>query len=301
VLGLGGVQIEGIPVVPRDSLGLYEINAVAPEYFSTTGIRLVRGRVFAADTRLTDKFGSNEVMINERLANRFWPAGNAVGARIKAGSAGWATVVGIVHDVDLPGEGTLARANAQIYYSLPAAPRGVSLIVRSPLPILDVRTLVRDVVKSVGPGVRIGAFTTADAEVAHARSVLKFTLTLLGTFAILALVLAALGLHAVIAYSVSQRTRELGIRMALGAEARAVARMVIGEGIVLGVAGTVAGCAAALLATRLLRALLFGVEPHDPWTLAAVGAGLLVVSVAASALPAWRATRINPVDMLRTE
>jgi predicted lysophospholipase L1 biosynthesis ABC-type transport system permease subunit len=239
-------------------------------------------------------------MINERLANRFWPQGNAIGGRIKTQSK-WATVVGVVRDVDMPGTAAIARSRAQVYYPLPAAPRYLSLVVRSPLPPLEVRSLLRSAIKTTGPGVRINAFTTADAEIAHGQSVIKFTLTLLGIFALLAVVLAAVGLHAVIAYSVSQRTRELGIRMALGAEARTVARLVIGEGMVLGVLGTVVGVAASLTVTGVMRALLFGVTPSDPWTMAAVGAGLLTVSVAASAIPAWRASRINPVEMIRAE
>jgi predicted permease len=302
VIATGGIELEGIPISPSDSLNLVSMNVVTPEYFRTVGIRLVRGRVFEADPRLTDRFGSNEVMINERLANRFWKDGNAIGARIKVARWDWATVVGIVRDVDIPGAKKVRRAqDTQIYFAMPAAMRYVSLIVRTPLPIMEVRTLVRDAVKSAGAGVRITSFTTADAEVAHSQAMLKFTVTLLGIFAALALVLAAVGLHAVIAYSVSQRTRELGIRMALGAESQAVARLVIGEGLGLGLAGTIAGCAAALAATRLLRAMLFGVQPHDPWTLGVVGAGLLLVSVAASAVPALRAMRINPVDMIRAE
>jgi predicted permease len=300
VLGMGGIEIEGIPTTAGDSLGLYEMNVVAPEYFSTVGLRLVRGRVFAPNTRLTDQLGSNEVMINERLANRFWPKGDAIGAKIKRRDD-WATVVGVVRDVDLPSGKSLARASVQLYYALPAAPQSVALIVRSPLLPPEVKALLRAAVKAAGPGVRIGGFTTADAEVAHSQSVLKFTLTLLGIFALLAVVLAAVGLNAVIAYSVSQRTREIGIRMALGAEARAVARLVIGEGVVLGVVGTVVGCAVAVMATGLLRTLLFGVKPGDPWTMGAVGVGLLAVSVLASAIPAWRAARINPVEMIRSE
>ena len=301
MIGIGGIEIDGVQLSPADSLRVFAMNVVDPAYFAATGIRVVRGRVLDPDPRLTDRFGSGEVMINERLANRFWPGGNAIGARIRTKAGGLATVVGVVGDVDVPDELPFARTKAQLYFALPGAPRAVSLIVRSPLPILEVRTLVRDAVKSAGGGMRLGGYTTADAEVAHSQAMIKFTLTLLGIFALLALVLAALGLHAVIAYSVSQRTRELGIRMALGAESRAVARLVIGEGVVLGVFGTVVGCGGALIATRLLRAMLFGVEAHDPWTLAAVGAGLLVVSVAASALPAWRAARINPVEMIRAE
>jgi hypothetical protein len=291
-----------VSITPADSLTMFSLNVVAPEYFRVAGIRIVRGRVFAADERVTAQFGANEVMINERMARRFWPNGNAIGARLKTTRQGWATVVGIVRDVDLPGGNQIKRAmDIQVYWAEPAAPRRASLIVRSHLPTLEVRTLVRDAIKSAGAGVQINGFTTADAELAHSQSMLKFTLTLLGIFASLALVLATLGLHAVIAYSVSQRTREIGIRIALGAEARRVARLVIGEGLTLGIAGTIAGCIAALAATRLLRAMLFGVQPHDPATLAVVGLGLLVVSVIASALPAWRAMRIDPVEMIRSE
>jgi putative ABC transport system permease protein len=208
--------------------------------------------------------------------------------------------VGVVQNVDLPGSGPRI-AQTQLYFALPGAPQRVSLIVGSRLPVHDVRTLVRDAVKRVGAGIRIGGYTTPAMEVAHGQAMIRFTLTLLGIFAALALVMAALGLHAVIAYSVSQRTRELGIRMALGAEARGVARLVIGQGVVLGVLGTLAGCAIALVATRLLRTLLWGVEPRDPWTLAAVSAGLLIVSIVASASPAWRATKISPVETMRAE
>ena len=294
--GLRPIEIEGRPVSAGDTLGPFAYNLGQPNFFRVAGIRFIAGRPYAANGTLTED-GGNEVVINESMARRYWPSG-AIGRRLKRGA--WATVVGVVSDIEVPGY-KAPGSGVQIYQSLARAPMRASIVVRSDLPPTLVEPLVRKAVKESGVRVSVGEFSDAESYVFAAREMHRFTLMLIGGFAVLALVLAAVGLHAVIAYSVTQRLREIGIRIALGAQAGEVAGLVMRQGAVLTVVGVALGVLGALAATRTMRSMLYDVEPGDPITIAAVGALLLAVSCIASAMPARRAVRVDPVEMVRAE
>jgi putative ABC transport system permease protein len=293
--GVRPVVVEGRSAT-GDTLSPTSFNLGHPEFFKVAGIRFIAGRPYTA-THSLDEDGGNEVVINERTAKRFWPDG-AIGHRIKRGT--WATIVGVVPDVDVPGYKGF-ESGIQMYQPLALAPMRASIVVRSNLPPTLVEPLLRKAVKESGIRASILEFADAESYVFGVREMHRFTLALIGGFAALALLLAAVGLHAVIAYSVSQRLREIGIRIALGAQAGEVAGLVMRQGAVLTAMGVVLGMLAALAAARSMRSMLYGVEPGDPITIAAVGALLLVVSFIASALPARRAVRVDPVEMVRAE
>jgi predicted permease len=299
-IGMGGLEIEGHRLTADDSLKTAKLNTVLPEFFTVVGLPIRAGRVFRADTRPLDRAGTDEIMINERFARRFWPDGNAIGARVKYG-VNWSTVVGIVNDVDVPGERLREHNEAQIYLPMPGAPRRASIVVRSNLapPVLD--SVLRRAITMGNAGVQSVAFAESALQYKAARTTHNFAVDLLGGFAVLALVLAAVGLHAVIAYSVTQREREIGIRIALGAQPKAVARLVFGQGLRLAIIGVVIGSVAAVLATRAMTPFLYKITPGDPATTLAVAAVLMIVALVASALPARRATKVDPVDLVRTE
>jgi predicted permease len=294
-------EIEGVPASEADSLKFVGIQSATPDYFRVAGIKVLQGRIFAASSTLSDKLASDEIMISASFASRFWPGASPLGHRIRLGSDGWATVVGVVPDVQPPG--TLNRIGPmQIYEAMPTALRNPMLIVRSDLGPAELSAVLRQAAHDVDPSLKLRRdAVTAEAEVAHFMALHRFVLALLGAFATLALVMAAVGLYGVIAYGVSQRTRELGVRIALGAHASDVVAMVLREALSLSVVGIIAGGAGAIAATRALRGLLFGVEPGDPVTLGATALLLAAVAVGAAYLPARRAASIDPIEALRAE
>jgi len=292
-VSLGGLEFEDRPVSPSDSLAAVGFNGVEPAYFGRLGVRLVSGRIFRADT------AAQELMVNERFARRFWPGGDAVGKRVRIWKT-WRTIVGVVHDVDVPGSRDRVSA-LQLYTPFPAAANQASFVVRSSLAPALLEADFRGIVHDASALARVTRTVAADQIVTGTREDQRSLLGLLGVFAIVALLLAAIGLHAVIAFSVSQRTREIGMRIALGAESSDVVRLVVGQGLGIAASGVLMGGAAALASTRVLRSYLYGVAPSDPITLVAVAACLLVVAVLATLLPARRAARLDPIVALRAE
>ena len=290
-VSLRGIEVDGT-TASMDSLGPIQFNRGTQDFFRVTGLRFVEGRPFSLDA------GTNEMVVNERFANRFWPSG-ALGHRVKFDST-WSTIVGVVANTSVPGEKGRG-SGLQLYMPMIVAPLRASLIVRSRLPGPALEAALRAAIKEVAPQANVSDFELVTARLADARETHRFTLGLVGAFAGLALLLAAIGLAAVISYSVNQRMREMGIRIALGAQSSQVARLVLGQGVVLAVIGIVAGSAAGLAATRLMRSMLYGVSPGDPLTTAAVALLLLAVSAVACALPARRAIRVDPVEMVRAE
>jgi predicted permease len=300
-ISVARLEIEGIPSAETDSLKFVGIQSATPEYFKVAGIKVLEGRVFARNTAATDVLTSDEMMISAAFAKRFWPGANPIGRRIRLGAFGWSTIVGVVPDVQPPGQGNRIGP-LQIYESLPAAPRYPMLVVRSRLAPAELSRVLREAAHEVDPSLRLRRdAATAEDEVAHFMSVHRFVLALLGGFASLALALAAIGLYGVIAYGVSQRTREMGVRIALGARAADVITMVLREAMSLSVVGIVAGGVGAVAATRALRGLLFGVQPGDPATLVATALILILVAVAAAYVPARRAASIDPIEAFRAE
>jgi predicted lysophospholipase L1 biosynthesis ABC-type transport system permease subunit len=250
---------------------------------------------------------SEEVVVNRTLARRIAPGGNAIGHRIRPASAtdartapsdAWSTIVGISDDVHLPG----SHGDLQDYqvYSRPTRilPTFVVRFARTPS---NVESVLRQAVQQVNPTLVARRARVGDDYLREALAPTRFTLALLGAFAGVALVLAVVGLYASIAYTASQRTREIGIRIALGASSRGVLQLVLTDAARLALLGLVLGIGGAALASRGLAGLLYGVTARDPATFVGTAALVALVALGASYLPAHRAARIDPVDALRAD
>ena len=293
-------EIRGMTLSEAETRAGRSINNVQPDYFSTLRIPLIEGRTFTAD----EERKKTEIIINRAAAEHFWPDGGALGGEIKFGQ-NWTTVVGVVDNV-LANSLTRGRDTPQFYQPfLPDAmnfgPPTLALVVRA----------------AEDPAVGIAAFRAAlqalDAEIAVANVLLtetalantidapRFNMALLTSFAIIALVLAAVGLAAVIGYEVTERTHEIGIRMALGARTENVRRLAMKHGLTPAFIGVVVGVIGALAATRLATSMLYGVAPRDPLTFVGVVALLLLIALGAAWLPARRATRVDPMIALRSD
>jgi putative ABC transport system permease protein len=242
----------------------------------------------------------HEMLISQTMARRYWPEGSAVGQRFRLGAdAPWITVAGIVGDVRVPGGSDLYASH--IYTAFSANVASSMLIVRTGGPSPHLAAAVARIAANIDPAIRIRDITTMDHELAARIAGPRFIMVLLGAFALFALVLAAVGLYGVIAYSVTQRMRELGVRIALGATPRGVLRLVMSEGARLAGFGLVIGLALGGVTAHALRGLLYDVAPLDPATFAAVAAVLALVALGASYVPAHRASRVDPVLVLHAE
>ena len=272
-----------------------------PAYFATLGIRLLRGRSLTEeDRRAADK----RVVIDPDLARALWPNADAIGRRFRLGADDdWMTVVGVANDVKMVGPDD-AEGKYGIYYPFPVRPRSapyVELVMRSAGDPGALTEQVKRAIWAVDPQQPITAVTTARELMAGAVAKPRFLLTLMGVFAGVALVLAVVGLYGVLSHAVAQRTREIGIRMALGAQPANVLRSVLSYGGALTALGVVIGIALAAAGGRVVRTLLFGVAPLDPLALVAAGGTLAVFALAACYVPARRATKVDPLVALRAE
>jgi predicted permease len=277
---------------------LVQVNLVSPGYFGTVGIALMRGRDFttadAQDTPLV-------VIINQTMAETFFPDGDAIGRRFRFfGDTADTTIVGIARDAKYNGLAEEAQPFAylpirQIYDG------GANLLVRSEAGGTALADEVRAIVREVDPRLTLLDLATLRNQVDQALAPQRVMATLLAVFGALALALAAVGLYGVASYSVTQRTREIGIRMALGASRQRVMLMVLLQGLALVAAGAVIGAVIALVLARSVRTLLVGVAPTDAVTFVATAAVLIAVATLASYFPALRATRIDPLRALRYE
>jgi putative ABC transport system permease protein len=269
---------------------------VTADYFRALGAPLLRGRCFED----ADAMNAPAVaMINQSLARRHFVGEEAVGRRLSVSGVS-RTIVGVVGDVKY--EGLHGDAGQQIYVPYAQSPfPGLYAVIRAAGDPLALAPAVRDAIRAVDPGSAALNVRTMEDVLSGSISTPRFHTVLLSLFGAVALFLAAIGVYGVMAYSVAQRTREIGIRMALGAEAANVLTMILREGLGLVGAGLVIGIVGALLATRALAGLLFQVEPHDPLTLGLVGLVLLLVALLACYVPARRATRVDPMVALRYE
>ena len=300
--GLGAAtnfEIVGQPKPERGQSPVTDVRVVDHNYFKAMGVPLVRGRAF--DSR-DDGTKIRRIIINQTLANRHFPGEDPIGRSIIVGwfDEGPDEIVGIVGDVHQQDLETTPRAT--IYwppgrFTYPFA----TIAIRT---AGDPRSIVPAAVAAlheIDPNVAAADIKTMDEVIDASVAQRRFTMMLLAAFAGLALVLAAVGIYGVIGYSVSQRTQEIGIRMALGAQRAAVLRMVVGQAMTLAAIGLAAGAVGAWLLTRLMQKLLFGVTPSDPVTFVAVSASLALVAVVAASIPGLRATRVDPVVALRAE
>jgi putative ABC transport system permease protein len=283
----------------------FSVIFVGPNYFRVAGIRMIEGRYPDSLTAPTQPGRSTvpiEVVVNRGLESRFWPNGGALGARLHESNGQDFrqdyTVVGIAEDVHVPGERGIARS-AVLYR--PPMLFGVSVIVRTATPSAALLPALRKAITSIRPTPYIQTTTIGEDFIRDALAPARFAMALMAAFAAIALVLAVVGLYGVISYGVAQRTREIGVRMALGAEPTAVARLVIGSGLRLAIVGVAIGAAAAVAAARALSGMLFGVSAVDPMTFAVTALLVAAVALLASYLPARRAVRVDPADALRPE
>jgi predicted permease len=297
--GSASFNIEGRPSPPGDPGPHGDIAYVTPDYFSTMKIALRRGRTFTEH----DQEGSQPVvMIDETLARQYWPNEDPIGKHMRRGSrAPWATIIGVVAHVknsDLAGDVVKGRYYYPVFQ---VAPPMITFLLRTQSDAASFGAVIRDAVLAVDPTQPVSNVKTLSDMVQSSLASRRFVVTLLGVFAGIALLMAVLGLYGIISYTVAQRTQEIGIRMALGAERGAVLRLVIGQGMRLAVAGALIGLIASLAISGLLRNLLFGVSIFDPLTFAAMALVLIGAAFAASYVPAHRATRVDPMTALRYE
>ncbi len=296
-------DVEGRPPSPAGHEPSMEVRVTSPGYFGTIGIPLKRGRLFGP----SDAMGAPQVvLLSEAAVKRYFPHEDPLGRVIKIGwhfddgkQAG-GTVVGIVGDVKDAG---LDQESPEEIY-LPYAQMGLNsmtVVVRGDVPAASLSRAVEDVVHDLDPSLAIAGMKTLDQIVSASVSGRRFYVLLVGLFAAVALTLAAIGIFGVMSYSVTQQTREIGIRMALGANGADVVRMVLRHAALLVAVGVVAGIGLALVAGRALSSMLFELSPADPATLAVVSILLGAIALLASYLPARRATRIDPVVALRAE
>ncbi|MGH9794116.1 MAG: ABC transporter permease [Candidatus Acidiferrales bacterium] len=299
--GTARLFIEGQPEPPPGQEQETVMRTANPSYFSMMGIRLIRGRFFSERDNLDAPL---VVLLSETLARQLFPNEDPLGRTLYAKFAQRVTfeVIGVVADVKLAGLDRQVRPSMYTS-SLQNPSRSNWLLIRTETDTAQIAAAVRKEVAALDAelpvyGVRTGEDLIRASEGVFLRRSLS---TLLGGFALLALLLAALGLYGVMNYNVTQRVREIGLRMALGARAGHVLRLVAGQGLRLAVAGTVIGAAGALAAAQWIRQFLFGVSAADPLTFASVCAVLLAIAILACVVPAWRATRVDPNIVLRYE
>jgi putative ABC transport system permease protein len=297
----GGFQIEGRP--PSES-GVAEVRAVSADYYRAMGVPLLRGRYFTAGDNRDSLPG---VIINQEIARRYFQKEDALGRHMQIGGGPpWYTIVGVVGDVRQAGLALPPQRETDVPYSQwppswPDLTRDMSLVVRTRVEPAAITSAVRGAILSVDPDQPVYQVMTMDQVVSESMAGRRFDLMLLGVFASVALVLAALGTYAVLAYSTRQRTHEIGIRVALGARPADVLRLIVGEGITLAGAGVVLGLGGAYALTRFLESLLYEVKPNDPSTFVASCFVLMFAALLACYIPARRATKVDPMVALRYE
>jgi putative ABC transport system permease protein len=322
-LGNNGWQtsfvVVGQPPPPPDQTPLMEACLVTPDYFRAMNIPLLRGRYFSdSDNRShligkdlsqlkdyeREAYGINVIVIDEEFAKRYWPNEDAIGKQLKLGTDNKLppiTVVGVVGRVKM--ESLSQDSNrVQGYFSFNQnASSSMTVVLRARSDPNQLLASVREQVKAVDPDQPIYNIRTMNEIRAESVAPERLNLTLLSIFAGIALMLAIVGIYGVMSYAVTQRTHEIGIRMAIGAEPWDVFRMVLGQGMILAVIGIVIGLVGAFVLTRWMTSMLFGVEPTDPLTFTAIAVLLVTVALLACYLPGRRATKVDPVVSLRYE
>jgi putative ABC transport system permease protein len=297
------LEIEGQPT-PMGSRPSADFNAVEPNYFRTVGASLVRGRDFTEQDNLRS---TPAAIVNRTLAQRFFPHENPIGKHIRPGisngygdKAPMREIVGVIGDVKQSRLG--AEAAAEVYAPLAQCPFDPMLVVvRTANDPRSIIGAARQQVFSLNKNAPLYHVKTLDQYFADSVAEPRLTSLLLGSFAFLAVLLACLGVYGVVSYTVAQRTHEIGVRMALGAERGDVVRWVLGRGLALALIGVTIGLAAAFALVHLLSTLLFGMQATDPVTFAVAPLALLGVATLASYIPARRAATLNPIEALRNE
>jgi putative ABC transport system permease protein len=300
----GNIVVEGRAAPQKGKEPLTYYNSVIPGHFSTVGIRLLQGRDFSD----ADRAGSHAVaIVNESMAKDLWPGESALGKRLRdpdADKDSWLDVVGVVNDVH-PTLELFRHSDTpfQLYLPIAQTPsqftHWLSLAVRSSVPRATVAAALKAAVQQIDPDQPVYAIATARESMAQVTNGLTLVSQILEVFALIGLILSAVGIYGVIAHLVAQRTNEIGIRMALGAQANDVLWMVLGQGMRLAVTGTAIGLACAWALVRVINSLIPAVHGSDPLAVALVASVLVAVALVACWFPARRATHVNPVVALR--
>jgi predicted permease len=290
------IAVDGYEPQPNGQSTDELYNEVSPDYFATMGIPLISGREF---TRADDENAPRIAIVNETMVARYWRGQNPIGQRLQV-KGNWVLVVGVVKDSK--------------YYSMDETPRPFFYVplrqyfaiepdihIRTTQPLQTIQTALIREVRALDPDLTLDEMITLQEQVNRSTSPQLVAVSLIALFGGLALLLASIGLYGVMSYTVSQSTRELGLRMALGAGPSNVLRLVLSRGLLLTTTGIIIGIVLALLLTRLLGNLLYQVSPRDPLAFAAAFAVMTLASAAACFLPAWRATRTDPIRALRAE
>jgi len=292
---------EGQPPTTAQNAPRGYVHRVTPDFFSTIRVPFLNGRTFRPEEAVP---AGPAVVVSERVAKRFWPGQDPIGKRIKFGSLSstnpWLTIVGVVGEVKYRGLPENPTADPDLYFPFLDRGQQSSLVIRTSVDPASVAPAVRAAIRDVDASVVFYNVGTLAGLVSAQTSQSRFTTWLMGLFAGVALLLAVVGIYGVMSYLVAQRTREIGIRLALGASAAEIVRLIIGDGAKLIAVGLAVGIAAALGLARVVSTLFFGVSAADAAGLAAV-AVLAGVALLACYVPARRATRIDPLFALRSE
>jgi putative ABC transport system permease protein len=294
------LNIEGRPVSAGGGDLEAHYRVISPDYFRVLGIPVVKGREFTEQDSATSP---DVAIINESMARAFWPGEDPVGKRVKLGpdpSVGWTQIVGVVRDAR--NFGLDADVHQEIYQSYQQAPpRRARLVVRTASDPLSLVGAVRGEVSALNKNLPVSEVATMEKLLTDSVAQKRFSMFLLTAFAAIALLLAAIGIYGVISYSVTQRTHELGLRMAFGAKPKHIRNLIVGQGAKLALLGVGIGLVTSLLLTRVLAALLYGVSATDPTVFVGLAVLLVGVSLLACFIPARRATKIEPMTAMRYE
>jgi putative ABC transport system permease protein len=302
VNNLGLRSVEGRVVEPREQWTALTWKTIGGEYLQAIGAPLLRGRFFS------DEDGPNSplvALINESMVRRYWPDEDPIGKRFKGQDPrgrndDWLTVIGVVGD--MRSHGLERQPTPHVFvWRKQSGDIPSDLVVRTTGAAAKFATTLRSAVRSLDQTAILSNVTTMEEQLSEQMAPRRFQTTLLTLFSIIALTLASMGVYGVMRYMVVQRTHEIGIRMALGAQVRDVLRLIIGEGVKLAMAGLLIGLGGAWALTRLVKNLLFGVSPTDPLTLIVIASLLTFVALVACYIPARRATKVDPLVALRSE
>jgi len=278
-----------------------ELQIASPGYLETLRVALVQGRAISeSDTALAPRV----VVISQSMASRFWPAGDALGHRIKLGNADsvepWMTIAGVVSDVRQNWWNPVARP--LLYEPFEQAPsRSMAVLLRTSGDPLSYAPSIRAAIRRLDPDAAVPSLTTLEHEVADSIAIIRILGVLMGIFGGVAVALASVGVYGVLSESVAQRTREIGIRMSLGARTASIGGLILGQALKLGAIGLLIGVPLALLLNRVMASTLFGIVPLNALLVAALALALLLVAFAAAYFPARRAMRLDPIRALRYE
>ena len=299
---VGGLAIEGLAIADRPVESSQDLRAerirISPDYFKVLQATLLSGRSFTEG----DEDGKQPVaIIDESTARKYWPTRDPLGRQVRFGKdpiKPWTTVVGIIKDIK--SDGLDIDGIPHIYVSTYQDPsKQVSVVLRTSLPAILLEPQIRHEIQSIDPGLPVFNVVSMNDILDRSLASRRFSADLVGGFAGLAVLLASIGIYGLLAYMVGQRSREIGIRMALGARRDDILRMFLGKGVALAGVGIAAGLVFSASTASMMASLLYGVRPHDPAVFLIVPLLLLAVAALASYIPAWRATKVDPISALR--